>query len=236
MATPLDPFGLLGLISDANQNIRIAVQQGTALYTVPDPPDPPVLSNPTPDLSPDNTYKPHEIYIIDVENQERLRIQNVPLELDYNPESTFAAINTIGRNNPFYHYTGSEDTLTFDLSWYGEESDRTDVIKKCRWLESFTKNNAYDHEPHRVILSFGTLFENCLWLITAAPYKMSLYHKQFGMLPTLAYQSITMKRVVEKNLTWKEIRAYPTVYVSDGNIQTDQPVNEPVEKKFQPLR
>ena len=224
MAVPFDPGGLLGLGADAAQNLRIAVQQGTALYTQQDPGQPKVLSNPTPDLESDKADTPHYIFIIDVETQESLRIQNVPLELDYNPESTFAAISTIGRNNPFYHYTGSEDTLTFDISWYANEASRTDVIRNCRWLESYTKNDGYVEEPHRVIFSFGELFTGDLWLITAAPYKLSLYHKQFDMMPTLAYQTLTLKRVVETNRTKAQIQHYPTIYISDGNQATDQDV------------
>lgn len=224
MATPIDPLGLVGFLSDANVQLRVAVAQGIALYTEPDPGQPKILSNPTPDLANDKADTPHAIYIIDVENQQYLRIQNVPLEFDYSPESTFAAINTIGRNNPFYHYTGSEDTLTFDISWYANEASRTDVIRSCRWLESYTKNDGYTDEPHRIKLAFGELFTNDLWLITAAPYKLSLFSKPNSMMPTLAYQTLTLKRVVETNRTKEEILHYPTIYVEDNNQQTDQEI------------
>lgn len=47
-----------------------------------------------------------------------LVIQNRPDRLRVEPNATWAAVKSMGRNNPFYFYTGGEDTITFDISWY----------------------------------------------------------------------------------------------------------------------
>lgn len=75
----------------------------------------------------------------------------VPRELNYSMSSKFVGIATLGRNNPYYQFTGSEDTLTFEIDWFSEQNDRKDVINNCRWIESLTKANAYDNPPHRIM-------------------------------------------------------------------------------------
>src|SRR5688500_14575029 len=59
---------------------------------------------------------------------ESLQIQTVPIEMQVTPTANWATIPSIGRNNPFYHYTGGEDTLTFQLDWYSVRDSNWDVI------------------------------------------------------------------------------------------------------------
>ena len=149
------------------------------------------------------------LYIVDLITQEYLAIQFVPQELAYSAESKFVAIESSGRNNPLYHYTGSEDTLTFELDWHAEQEDRNDVIDRCRWLESLTKNNGWEEPPHHVKLIWGNLFDRdtTRWIVTAAPYKLSMFAGHRLMMPTQAYQTITLKKIANHNLTYPEIRA-----------------------------
>jgi hypothetical protein len=110
----------------------------------------------------------------------------VPENLDYNPDSNWVAIATMARNNPHYHYTGSEDTLEFDIDWFTNDDLRRDVIMNCRWLESLSKGNGYEETPHRVQLCWGegandksSLFLNDIWVVTKAPYKLSNFNRGF---------------------------------------------------------
>jgi hypothetical protein len=148
-----------------------------------------------------------------------LQLPFVPRELDYNPESNFVGIASFGRNNPFYQFTGSEDTLSFEIDWHSKENEREDVIFNCRWLEALTKGDAYDEMPHRVVLSWGRdnkLFADSVWLVVAAPYRLSEFVRSFrdpsdntivnvGMLPQQAYQQITLKRLTKLNRSTREI-------------------------------
>jgi len=150
-----------------------------------------------------------EIIFTDLETQETLVVQYVPEKLNYDPDSSIMAIATYGRNNPRYHFTGSEDTLTFRLDWHAEEEARNDVIRKCRWLESKTKNDGYVKGLPRIQFGFGDLFGfEEVWLITNAKYELSLFDRPVGMLPKQAYQDITMKRITTSNRTTEEIKKY----------------------------
>lgn len=161
------------------------------------------------DYKPEDKEKRHYKYI---------QLPFVPSELNYSPESNFVGIASFGRNNPFYQFTGSEDTLTFEIDWFSREQNREDVIFNCRWLEALTKGDAYDDVPHRVLLSWGQdnkLFIDSEWLVVAAPYRLSDFVRGYtgengeiitvGMLPQQAYQSITLKRITKLNRTTKQI-------------------------------
>jgi len=143
-----------------------------------------------------------------------LTLPFVPRDLNYNADSNFVGIATMGRNNPHYHFTGSEDTLTFTIDWFSDQLDRKDVIFNCRWLESLTKSSGYKERPHRVMLAWGKdnlMFQNEIWIVTAAPYILSDFVDSYrtpgdrntivsvGMLPQQAKQNITLKRVTKTN-------------------------------------
>lgn len=146
-----------------------------------------------------------------------LTLPFVPGELNYTPESNFVGIASFGRNNPFYQFTGSEDTLTFTIDWFSDDPSREDVIFNCRWLESLTKGDGYDDVPHRVKIIWSVddrLFEDSIWLLVSAPYKLSQFVKGYrkdgevistSMLPQQAYQTVTFKKLKQYNTTTKEI-------------------------------
>lgn len=143
----------------------------------------------------------------------------VPREVSYNPSSKFIGIATMGRNNPHYHYTGSEDTISFEIDWFAKYDDRTDVINSCRWVEALTKSDGYKDIPHRVKLVWGIddkLFQDDVWLVTDAPYVLSEFQKGYrdpisknivrlGMMPQQAKQTVTLKRLTVDNRTTREI-------------------------------
>lgn len=143
------------------------------------------------------------------QNPQPLRIQTVPLELNVRPESNWAIIPTIGRNNPFYMYTGGEDTLEFTLDWYATDSTNPNqVIDACRWVESLQKADRYIDGPPRVKLIYGELYKYTTWIVKSAPYKLSLFSREKGMLPRQAYQEITLCRVTENNTGILERQIY----------------------------
>jgi hypothetical protein len=160
-------------------------------------------------------YTGRSLWIVDKENpRNKIEIQTVPENLSYSFENKLNPIFSPGRNNPFYHYTGSEDTLEFEVSWYSIEESREDVITKCKWLEGMSKNDAYKGRPRTVLLDWHSsfkaqpnsnvlenkqLFQEAVWLIKAAPYQLSLFHQSKNMLPCLAKQQITLVRVANIN-------------------------------------
>jgi len=106
----------------------------------------------------------------------------VPRELSYSMSSKFVGIATLGRNNPYYQFTGSEDTLTFEIDWFSNQPNRKDVINNCRWMEALTKSDGYLNPPHRVILSWGSdnlLWQDDIWVVTAAPYRLTDFNRGY---------------------------------------------------------
>lgn len=163
-----------------------------------------------------------------------LVIQNRPDRLKVEPAATWAAVRSMGRNNPFYFYTGGEDTITFDISWYSVDADhRDDVVNKCRLLESWTRANGYSASPPTLRIQWGNsgLFEDDLFILAAAPYELTHFQNASRMmsrydndpdtgqritntvsqpynlklLPNCATQTLTFKRVTKNNRTWEEI-------------------------------
>ena len=149
-----------------------------------------------------------DLSIIDTNSGKSIKLPFVPRELRYTPDSHFKAIASMGRNNPFYHFTGSEDTLEFEIDWFAEKDSRHDVILNCKWVGSSSKNDGYELEPPAVILHWNSsLFSDSLWLVVAAPYRLLDFQAHRSMLPQQAYQQVTLKRVTLTNLRRREIQS-----------------------------
>lgn len=147
----------------------------------------------------------HDAMLVDLVSGEKLHFQGLPTEIEVNPETSWATIKPFGRNNPHYHFTGSEDTIVLEVSWYTKEDNREDVIQKCKWVESLLKADGYTGGPHRVSLVWGKMFKSQEFIVFSAPYRIGLFSKQHGMLPQVAFQTITLKKVTTHNYTLKEV-------------------------------
>lgn len=155
-------------------------------------------------------------------------IQNRPNEVNINPQTNWVSIMSMGRNNPFMMYTGGEDTISFDISWYSNDPiNREDVLTKCRLLESWSKANGYNRAPPVLRISWGTsgIFDNDLFILYSASYKLNNFQDRYsgssidtdkfsrsvtrtinlGLLPSIATQSLVFKKVTGKNLTHNDI-------------------------------
>ena len=112
-------------------------------------------------------------------------IQNRPNELSVNPQSYWVSVKSMGRNNPFMMYTGGEDTISFDISWYvSDPNNREEVIAKCKLLESWTKANGYLYAPPTLNILWGTsgLFDNDTFILESAPLVLTHFQNASRML------------------------------------------------------
>lgn len=152
----------------------------------------------------------------------KIVIQGMPHEVEVNPESNWATVKSMGRNNPFMFYTGGEDTISFDISWYAVQEDREDVITKCRLLESWTRANGYNASPPVLYLSWGSsnLFKDDSFILASAKYTLSNFqnsarkevsrrvdseHIDLKLLPNCAVQQLVFKKVTPINTTHEDI-------------------------------
>lgn len=152
-----------------------------------------------------------------------IELPTVPIELSYSMNSKFVGVATIGRNNPRYHFTGSEDQLEFDIDWFSDTYHMEDVIWNCRWLETLTKNNQFQR-PHRVKIQWGKddkLFQDDIWLLKHAPYKLRQFNRGYrevasnefvstSMLPVLAKQTVKFVRVTRGSRLYSQIMGQVT--------------------------
>lgn len=147
-------------------------------------------------------------------------IQNRPNKLEFKGETTWASIKSMGRNTPMYHYTGSEDTIQFNISWYCDDPSHPDeVVNKCRFLEAWTKSNGYQASPPVIQIQWGNsdIFKDHTYILTSATYTLenfndcsrinfNRYQLQDGkLLPSTATQELIFKRVSATNLAWNDI-------------------------------
>ena len=152
-------------------------------------------------------------------------LQNRPTSLDFKGETYWAAIKSMGRNTPMYHYTGAEDTLQFNISWYANDPEHPDdVINKCRLLESWSKANGYKASPPILKLQWGSMkrdnpFQDHLYILISATYTLMDFNdcirggetkgyqslKTRGLYPAAATQELVFKRVSDINLEYGDI-------------------------------
>lgn len=147
------------------------------------------------------------LFLVDIEDLTKVEIQFIPSELSFSSDSKIEAVVSPGRNNPFYHFSGSEDTLRFQLDWHCVETNREDVIRKCRWLESLTKADGYTKNQHKVQLIWGDLIKpETLWIVKSATFQVSLFDRVYNMMPRQAYQDVILMRVSSYNRSVYDVR------------------------------
>jgi len=164
----------------------------------------------------------NRVVLIDLDSvagvKDRMELPFVPRELSINPNNSLVPVGSIGRNNPFYNYTGSEDTLEFTIDWYSMDDKRDLAIEGCKWLVAISKNDGYVSSPHRILIVWGDggwLFGEEEWLIEKAPYRLNNFSSGYintkkhfvndHLLPLQAYQRVTLKKVTQSNLSHADL-------------------------------
>lgn len=174
-----------------------------------------------------------KVYLINISSSplQKLELQNRPSEIKITPSSNWVDVNSMGRNNPFSIYTGGNETITLDISWYADQLYRSDdVISKCRLLESWSKADGYVASPPiiKLIWGDGDMFSNYKFVLKSATYSLSNFnsvaviakygdygsklgqkvgetYKKGELFPRVATQSLVLQRVTDNNLNHVDI-------------------------------
>ena len=169
----------------------------------------------------------NEIIIINpsVSPYQSIILQNRPDELNIDPKSTWVSINSMGRNNAFMMYTGGEDTISFEISWFANDKEhRDEVVWKCKLLESWSKANGYLASPPLLHIKWGAseIFSDTdFFILESARYTLTNFQDQarkpgvgydqssefldLKLNPSCAKQTLSFKRVTLANTTHEEI-------------------------------
>ena len=146
------------------------------------------------------------LYFIALETLDRLDIQFVPPEIKINRNPNIASVQVVGRNNPIYHYISGDTNMNLQLDFHAAQEDRTDVLKKCKWLEHLAYNDGYDQEPQRVKLVFGDVFKDEIWIVKKVSYSLSQFNKPNGFMPQQAIVDVELGLDPTVNLGWEDVR------------------------------
>lgn len=166
-------------------------------------------------------------YILDIDNEDiadsKLEFQFVPKAFERNRAVNMDSVAIVGKNVPSYHYTGGETTLSFELDFYAEEVSRNDVMRRCNWLESLTYNEGRLVYPHRIVLSFGKMFRNQLWVVKSCSTTYDGFHKKHGFLPQQAYVRLTLGLWAELPLNASDIkRGFDSAIDNVGELTNEE--------------
>lgn len=182
------------------------------------------------------------IFNLSVSPYQYIELQNRPTTIDFRGETTWATIKSMGRNTPMYHYTGSEDVIQFNISWYCNDPDNPEeVLYKCRLLESWTKSNGYQAGPPLLKISFGTshIFEDHIYILTSATYSLNNFRnlsrkreyqglqpvqelQNLKLTPSTATQELIFKRVSAYSLSHNDIlpQSYKDTLLKSGSLKS----------------
>lgn len=124
-----------------------------------------------------SNHRRNEIIIFNMNGNDNgyqyITLQNRPPELEFQGETAWATIKSFGRNVPMYHFTGAEDKIQLQISWFCNDPERPwEVIQKCRLLEAWSKADGYYAGPPILQIDWGGsgLFSNALFILTSANY------------------------------------------------------------------
>lgn len=124
-----------------------------------------------------SNHRRNEIIIFNMNSTDNgyqyITLQNRPPELEFQGETAWATIKSFGRNVPMYHFTGAEDKIQLQISWFCNDPERPwEVIQKCRLLEAWSKADGYYAGPPILQIDWGGsgLFSNALFILTSANY------------------------------------------------------------------
>jgi hypothetical protein len=148
-----------------------------------------------------------ELYIVElVRPFERLEIQFVPPVLNWNRKADISSVQIVGRNHPKAHFTGGSESLSFQLDFYSDVEDRSDVIKKVRWLQSLTYSDGSFGPARNVKIVWGSLYKKDVWAVESVNVKLENFAQKHGWLPQQAWVDISLTADPTKNLRIQDVR------------------------------
>lgn len=178
------------------------------------------------------------IYNLGASPAQWIELQTIPEKVAFQGESTWAVINSMGRNTPMYHFTGAETVIQFNVSWYcNDPANPEEVVAKCRLLEAWSKANGYAVAPPVLEIQWGDsdLFQDQKFILTAATYELKNWkdsakvwdatQKKYVMPagyvdpklnPMVATQELIFRRVSASNLTYEDIIPQATLKKTKG--------------------
>lgn len=148
-----------------------------------------------------------KLYIVELsEPFDRLAIQFVPEQIVMDRRADVADFAIVGRNNPLHQYTGGDEKMTLQLDFVCDDESRSDVITKCRWLQSLAQNDAGRRPQTLIKLIWGDLFQRSKWVVNSAKVTLTLFDKRYGFLPTQGIVDLSLSLDTKENIPKSDLR------------------------------
>lgn len=147
------------------------------------------------------------IVAIDEPQLNRLRLQYMPMQVQWQRSAKFDAIAIIGRNEDLHHYSGGQTQVSMSIDFYANDPDATNAKASINFLESL-QYSAQDRAPSRVQLIMGRMFEGTLWLLQSMSVTYSVFEPNKQWLPRYAVAQCTFIRDTERDLFSNDIRTF----------------------------
>lgn len=152
-----------------------------------------------------------DIYLVNTDTRERVQFQTVPRTLEIDPQTVLHAIKSSGANISKQHFTGAEPIISFEMSWYSEVDDRSDVISKCRKLVSWSMNDGFSKSIPKLLFLWGnSLFDGQEFILVSAKYSLQDFNGERDGFPIHARQEITLVQVSDHNPSHDDISRVST--------------------------
>lgn len=141
-----------------------------------------------------------------------LYMKFTPQEVEYSNQPGIKSLGVIGSDLQSYHYGGSEDSLTFEVTWFDFKADNPEsALDKALKMVALSKGQGWARNtPPVIMLKWGsgpsTPFKDFKFVVEKAPFKPEQFTKyrsysvgQNGLTPQLSdnsFQPLMVKQMI----------------------------------------
>ena len=145
-------------------------------------------------------------YLVDVVTRKKMSFQYNPDEINDEKSTDFATIKVPGMSHPRYQYvSGEARKISFKLVFF-----KGPVKKKVAWLQSFLypqhEKTMLKNAPHKVLFFFGDLYTGTLCIVRQVRVRYFHMFDKDNLLPQHAEVEITLEEIVQKSVSYKQVR------------------------------
>ena len=145
-------------------------------------------------------------YLVDVVTRESLEFQYSPDEVSDDKNTDFATIKIPGISHPRYQYVAGEARkIAFKLVFF-----KGPVKRKVTWLQSLLypqhDKTMLKNAPHRVLFFLGDLYSGVLCIVRQVRARYFNMFDSSNLLPQHAEVEMTLEEIVQKSVSYTEVR------------------------------
>lgn len=134
----------------------------------------------------------NQIYIVALDTYDKIGIQYIPEDVNHTRKANISGIAPIGRNLPNLHHMGGSESVSFRIDINAELEDKSDVLRKVRWLQARTYTPGINKPVTPIMIVFGQLFAGKQFLIESVTANLSLFDRVNDLNPVQAFIDLNL--------------------------------------------